>query len=77
MGKINDIQLCAQAVILVKEGYSQSVRARKLNSSKWWVTKWVGNGRDSDRLVNKERSGRQVKSSEVGLATKFPRLISY
>lgn len=58
MGKINDIQIRAQAVILAKEGYSYSVISKKLTRSKQWVTKWVGRSKDSDCLVDKERSGR-------------------
>ena len=58
MGKINNIQLRAQAVILAKEGYSHDRIARKLNRTKWWVTKWVGRSICDENLVDKSRSGR-------------------
>jgi Winged helix-turn helix len=77
MYKINDIQLRAQVVILAKEGYSQSVIAKKLKRSKRWVTKWVGRSKDSDRLVDKERSGRPKILSNAAKrrinATKYKR----
>ena len=55
MGKVSEIQLRAQAVILAKEEYSQSLIAEKLGHSKCWVTKWVGRSRSNDSLVDKER----------------------
>ncbi len=52
MAKVRDIQLRAQAIIvLAKEGYSYSIIAKKLNRSKWWVTKWVGRNRDDELLA--------------------------
>ena len=42
MGKINNIQLHAQAVILAREEYSHGRIAQKLNRTKRWVAKWVG-----------------------------------
>jgi len=58
MGKISDIQLRAQAVILAKEGYSCSRIATKLRRSKSWVSKWICRGKDNDMLVDKKRIGR-------------------
>ena len=53
MAKVRDIQLRAQAIIIVlaKEGYSYSIIAKKLNRSKWWVTKWVGRNKDDELLA--------------------------
>jgi hypothetical protein len=65
MAKVSDIQLRAQAVVLAKEGYSYSIIAKKLNRSKWWVTKWVGRTRDDELLGDKPRSGRPKVLSNV------------
>lgn len=58
MGKISDIQLRAQAIILAKEGYSHSCIAKKLNRCKRWVATWVSRGKENVDLVDKRRSGR-------------------
>ena len=67
MGKISDIQLRAQAVILAKEGYSCSRIATKLRRSKSWVSKWICRGKDNDMPVDKKRIGRpKILSNERG-----------
>jgi len=58
MGKVSEIQLRAQAVILAKEGYSYAIIADKLKRSKRWVAKWVCRSRICDKLFDKHRSGR-------------------
>lgn len=75
MAKVRDIQLRAQAIVLAKEGYSYSIIAKKLNRSKWWVTKWVGRNRDDELLVDKPRNGRPTVLSNV--AKKLIRNIKY
>ena len=65
----------AQAIVLAKEGYSYSIIAKKLNRSKWWVTKWVGLNRDDELLVAKPRNGRPTVLSNV--AKKLIRNIKY
>ena len=51
--------------MLAKEGYSYSVIAKKLNRSKWWVTKRVGRNKNDELLVDKLRSGRPTILSNV------------
>ena len=65
MAKVCYIQLRAQAIVLAKEGYSYSIIAKRLNRSKWWVTKWVGRNRDDELLVDKPHNGRPTVLSNV------------
>lgn len=58
MAKLSDVQLRAQAVVLACEGYSYSVIAKKLNRSKWWVSKWVSRSKNDELFVDKVRIGR-------------------
>src|ERR1043165_5662190 len=73
--KLSDIQLRAQAIVLAKKGYSYAIIAKKLNRSKWWVTKRVGRNRDDELLVDKPRNGQPTVLSNV--AKKLIRNLKY
>lgn len=63
MAELNESQVRAQAIILLKEKCSYSVIAKKLGRSKSWVVKWANRYKSNAKETLQNR--RQVKRQSV------------
>ena len=72
MGKIYNIQLRAQAVMLAIEGYSHGRIAQRLNRTKRWVTKWVGLSICDEKLVHKSTPSVRPTNKILSNSTNHP-----